>query len=61
MYDALLDRIVTPASGRSRRTKSSGVVSHAVALRAVASDVEVLTDAERALFAEWLDRIVNPG
>lgn len=35
----------------------AGPVSAAVALRAVAPDLEVLSAAERRLLAEWLDRV----
>lgn len=38
-----------------------GPVTAAVALRAVLPQTTALTDLERALLREWLDRIANPA
>lgn len=53
MMEAVLDAIlVADPSG-----VPDGPASAAVALRAVAPDLEVLSPAERQLLAEWLDRV----
>ncbi len=48
------DRLVTTGG-----TPEKGAVAPAVALRAAASSLEPLTDAERRLLAEWLDRVID--
>lgn len=53
MLDAVLARILTAPS----REAPDGPVSAAVALRAFAPQLDALTEPERALLAEWLDRI----
>jgi AcrR family transcriptional regulator len=69
MRDAVLERILTvdAADGGTRGTRGTrgrrqpegapGLVDRAVALRAHVADAERLTAGERALLAEWLDRI----
>ncbi|NMN95745.1 TetR family transcriptional regulator [Nocardiaceae bacterium YC2-7] len=52
MYDAVLQSIVTDAPVRT----ADGPVAAAVAFRTVVPDLPMLTDTERALMAEWLDR-----
>jgi hypothetical protein len=50
-------------SGQARRAAevpAPGPVAAAVSLRAALDDVVVLTDAERALLAEWLDKVASP-
>lgn len=54
MYDAVLRQIVTDAAGPS----DDGPLAAAVACRAVAPRLDVLSDAERRLLAEWLERVV---
>lgn len=57
MFDAVLSQILTgpaetaPAAGRP-------MLPAAVALRAVAPELEALSAAERQLVIEWLDRII---
>lgn len=55
LFDAVLRRVLTvsnePPSGR--------VIAAAVSFRAVASSLDVLSDAERRLLAEWLDRVID--
>lgn len=57
MYDAVLASVLldAPAPG------GGGLAASTVALRAAAPSLEVLTDAERGLLAEWLDRVIDPG
>ena len=60
MYDAVLRQILTDAPG----VAEDGPMAAAVAFRAVAPQLAVLTEAERRLLAEWLDRVVaglSPG
>ena len=54
MYDAALRQILTdaPLPAEDRPTAA------AVAFRAVAPQLDVLSDAERRLLTEWLDRVV---
>ncbi|MBF4631049.1 TetR/AcrR family transcriptional regulator [Clavibacter michiganensis subsp. phaseoli] len=56
MRDAVLDRILTPLE-RTRARREPGLVERAVALRAHVADADRLSAGERALLAEWLDRI----
>jgi len=55
MYDAVLRQILTdaPAPAENRPTAA------AVAFRAVAPQLDMLSDAEQKLLAEWLDRVVD--
>ncbi|HEX5204491.1 MAG TPA: helix-turn-helix domain-containing protein [Actinoplanes sp.] len=55
MMDAVLGRILTGAPARA----SSGPRAPAIALRALAPQLEMLTAAERDLLVEWLDRITE--
>ena len=54
MYDAVLRQILTSAPDPVEQ----GPIGPAVALRACTSQLEVLSQAERHLLAEWLDRVV---
>ena len=56
MRDAVLDRILTPLE-RTRARREPGLVERAVALRAHVADADRLSAGERALLAEWLDRM----
>ena len=53
MLDAVLGRILTNASAEA----PDGPVATAVALRALAPQLDALSDSERHLLIEWLDRI----
>jgi AcrR family transcriptional regulator len=55
MMEAVLGRILTDAPAEA----PDGRTATAVALRALAPQLEVLTDAERQLLVEWLDRITH--
>jgi AcrR family transcriptional regulator len=55
MFDAVLRHIVTDAP----ELPDSGPVASAVALRAVAPRLDMLSDAERHLLTEWLDRAIG--
>jgi len=52
MFDAVLRQILTDA------TAPADDASVAVALRAAAPGLEVLSDGERRLLTEWLDRVI---
>jgi AcrR family transcriptional regulator len=56
MWEAVQERILTPADS-ARARHEPGLVERAVALRAHVADADRLTAGERALLAEWLDRI----
>ena len=55
IYDAVLAQILTDAPTRTDDGRAAAVV----ALRARASELEVLTAAERRLLEEWLDRVID--
>jgi AcrR family transcriptional regulator len=55
MYAAVLREVLTDPPGRA----VSSSLESAVAFRAVAPGLEVLSDAERQLLAEWLDRVID--
>ncbi len=55
MYEAVLGQILTDAPEGAE----SGPMATAVALRAIAPHLDMLSDAERQLLAEWLDRAVD--
>lgn len=57
LLDAVLGQILieAPAPGTSAHASS------AVAPRALAPQLVALTDAERPLMADWLDRIIESG
>jgi hypothetical protein len=61
MWEAVQERILAPHGstppGRTRARHEPGLVERAVALRAHVADADRLTAGERALLAEWLDRI----
>ena len=57
MLDAVLGQILSGASSEAPHTP----VAAAVALRAFAPDLDVLTDSERRLLSEWLDRLTDHG
>jgi AcrR family transcriptional regulator len=52
LYDAVMQTVLTDAP-----VTTTGHVATAVALRAVAPELAMLTPGERRLLAEWLDRI----
>lgn len=54
MYDAVLGQILTDAP----EPADSGPLPTTVAFRAVAPRLDMLSDAERRLLADWLDRAV---
>lgn len=55
VYDAVLARILTDPPAHAE----AGPVAEAVAFRTLAPRLEALTDAERALLVEWLDRVID--
>ncbi|GID19492.1 TetR family transcriptional regulator [Paractinoplanes abujensis] len=55
MLEAVLGRILTDAPV----DRGDGPVTAAVALRALAPRLQMLSEAERGLLGEWLDRIVK--
>ena len=58
LFDAVLRRIVTDAP----RLPDDDTMASVVTMRAVAHRLDVLSDAERQLLAEWLDRALRePG
>jgi AcrR family transcriptional regulator len=54
MYDAVLRQILTDAPGSSE----PGPMAATVAFRAVAPQLDMLSEAEQRLLSEWLDRVV---
>lgn len=54
-YEAVLRQILTDAPERSQ----DGATAAAVAFRAVAPQLEMLSDAERQLLVQWLDRAID--
>ena len=57
MLDAVLAQVLVPEAVEVPREQAA--TAHAVALRALAPRLEVLTEAERGLLVEWLDRVVG--
>ena len=57
MLDAVLAQVLVPGAVEEPREQTA--TAHAVALRALAPGLEVLTEAERHLLVEWLDRVVG--
>ena len=55
MFDAVVGAILTDAPGFG----DGDTISAAVALRAAVPDLAMLTATERALLAEWLDRVTG--
>lgn len=55
MYGAVLRQILTDAPERTE----GGAMATAVACRAIAPRLDMLSDAERQLLAEWLDRAIE--
>ena len=54
MFEAVLRQILVDAPGGT----ANGSTATAVAFRAITPQLEVLTEAERRLLAEWLDRVI---
>ncbi len=61
LSDAAREAVIAAITNDAPTAPEPGPVAAAVSLRAALDDVEVLTDAERALLAEWLDRIGASG
>lgn len=57
MYDAVLAAILTDAPA----LPVAGTTASAVAFRTVVPNLPSLTDAERALMTQWLDRAIDPA
>jgi hypothetical protein len=55
MFQAVLQQILTDAPERPE----GGPIATAVAFRAIAPRLDILSEAERRLLAEWLDRALN--
>jgi AcrR family transcriptional regulator len=55
MYEAVLREILTDAP----EVPDSGPIAAAVALRALAPRLDMLSDAEQKLLSEWLDRAID--
>ena len=55
MFEAVLRQILTDAPDRAE----GGSIATAVAFRAIAPELHVLSESERQLLAEWLDRAIN--
>ena len=55
MFQAVLGQILTDAPERPE----GGRMAAAVALRAMAPQLDMLSEAERRLLTEWLDRAIN--
>ena len=56
IFDAVLAQMLTDAA-----PQDTGPVATAVAFRALAPDLVVLSEAERALLTDWLDRVIDAG
>lgn len=54
MYEAVLAQILTDAPTREH----DDALAATVAFRAIASSLDMLSDSERGLLAEWLDRVL---
>jgi AcrR family transcriptional regulator len=54
MFEAVLRQILVDAPGGT----GNGPTATAVAFRAITSQLEMLTEAERRLLADWLDRVI---
>ena len=61
LSDAAREAVIAAVTTDVPVVPEAGPVAAAVSLRAALDDVEVLTDAERALLAQWLDRIGGSG
>ena len=61
LLEALLERILVGTEGASPEVAQTRQHAAAVTLRAVADDLEALSPPERALLAEWLDRVIGAG
>ena len=55
MFEAVLGQILTDPPERAE----GGSMATAVAFRAIAPQLDMLSDAERLLLAEWLDRVIR--
>lgn len=59
LIDAVLDRILVEEEKSSPEPAQTPPRVAAVTLRAVSDDLEALSPAERALLADWLDRVID--
>src|ERR1700712_5426360 len=57
---AAREAVVVAITTDAAEVPASGPVAAAVSLRAALDDVAVLTEAERALLAEWLEKVASP-
>jgi hypothetical protein len=55
MFEAVLRQILTDAPERA----DGGPMATAVAFRAIAPQLGILSEAERLLLIEWLDRAIE--
>ncbi|WP_433301138.1 TetR/AcrR family transcriptional regulator [Actinoplanes sp. CA-030573] len=61
MMEAVLSRILTDATADAPAGAADGPLAAAVALRASAPRLGALSDSERRLLVEWLDRVTEDG
>lgn len=61
LSDAARDSVIAAVTTDEPRPAGPDLVGQAVALRAALPAAAVLTDAERALLGEWLERIADAG
>lgn len=55
VYDAVLAQILTDTP----ESRETGALASAIALRAIAPELDALTESERRLLADWLDRVID--
>lgn len=58
LFDAVLHRIITVAAAEPRALPANGFTSSVVAVRAATPTLDMLSDSERQLLTEWLDRAI---
>jgi AcrR family transcriptional regulator len=58
LADAMLEAVLSQILTGAPESRSSGTAATVVALSALAPELDVLSDAERRLLTEWLDRAV---
>ncbi|MBB2901244.1 AcrR family transcriptional regulator [Kineococcus radiotolerans] len=61
LADAMLEAVLAQVLVDAPRPAGDGTTAAAVAFRALAPDLPALTDGERRLLGEWLDRVVAAG
>ena len=59
LADAMFQSVLEHITDRPEKTRQDGPKASAVAFRAIAPQLDMLSESERLLLTEWLDRAIS--